>query len=139
MHAGTFGEMFEPAGKATFSLCGFQLKIGEGTGAIGRVDGNCRGVLYQVNADDSILELAAVSLNGAAGATDFIFASPVAIDSGQRYAVVIETNDNYWGLWQNCNAGENCCSDARPVRIEKGSAVYNDPSVDDYYFQLWIR
>lgn len=139
MHAGAFGEMFETKGHIPFLLCGFQLKIGHGSGNIGSVDGSCRAVVYRVNGDDSVEELAAVLQNGAGGTTDFFFDSPVAIGSEERYAVVLETDDSQWGLWQSCNAGENCCANARPVRIEGGQAIYNDPSYDDYYFVLWTR
>jgi hypothetical protein len=139
MQAGSFGEMLETEGMTPFSLCGFQMRVGQEGGIIGEISGSCRGVLYRVNADDSVTELAAVAMDGVSGTTDILFDSPVAISSGERYAIVLETVDAEWGLWQCSNAGENCCPNARPVGIHDGFASYSDASMDDYYFILWTR
>jgi len=142
--AGTIGQMFEPSGMdQPFLLCGFRMWVGEGEGQIGSIDctaNGCRAVAYRVFEDDSVIELASVALTGeVSGETDFIFDDPVYVDPTERYAVIIETQDEAWGLWQCCNDGENCCPDSRPVRIVDGNAIYNDPSYDDYAFLLFYR
>ena len=133
MPPGAYGAMLETADMQPFMLCGFQMRVNS-------LDGPVRAVLYHVNNDDTVQELAAVTQTGASDFTDFYFSDHIAINADDRYAIVVETFDTYWELWQTCNAGENCCSDARPVRIENGMAFYNDPSGgDDYYFLLYVE
>jgi len=141
MQAGTFGQMFE-TGMETYCICGFRVRIGSGSGIIGSLSCSpgspCRAILYAVNADDSVELLAYQEITEEiSGVTDFFFDTVlVSYRESERYAVVIETGDNQWGLWQDCNASENCCPNARPVHIAGGIAIYNDPSYDDYYFDL---
>lgn len=144
MHAGTFGELFKTIDLSSFWLCGFQFLIGSGGGIVGSIvcteDVPCRALLYHVLEDDTVEELASIELTEeVSGLTDFFFESAVLIESDTKYAVVIETQDNEWGLWQwQCEPPDDCCPNASGVKIEGGQAIYNDPSNDDYDFLLWI-
>jgi hypothetical protein len=145
MHAGTWGQYFDSTvmDLERFCLCGFRMMVQD-------LDCSpaspCRAVLFTDTLLGSrsfefpVLELASVTITHAlTGLVDFVFEDiEVAADNSGGFIVALETQDPDWLLWQDCNAGEDCCPFAWPAWIVDGVATVNSTSGDDYHFELLV-